>query len=416
MKQFCFIICTNNDLLLNECLNYLDRLYVPEGYTTDLITIKDAPSMTAGYNAAMKESEADYKIYLHQDLFIANRYFLYNILDIFNQDPNISIIGMAGAEQLPQNAIMWTIPVHGAHNNLNANLPYVEERVTAPVLLDSVVVDGAIIVTSKDVEWREDLFDGFDFYDASECLEHRRKGYRIVVPFQKYAWCIHDDGVILNLLNYNHYRKIFLSEYDKSEFLLHEGDAIVPTTISAEKAANIMGNYEDNKDLLKKEENSILAMLDSALKAEDSQRFIDLCSSLYFKVQDRSIDKTANIAEILTIATAMLQEKSMNMPLFSEGILSVQDLLIKYSQMVMALIRIETLPDDELGLDAFQFIDQNNISAVMINCHLESALSIHPDPELLMNYLSNYYYETGNIKEASLYLAFIEAKKHPEKN
>ncbi len=61
-KQFCFIICTNNDVLVQECINYINRLYVPEGYEYDIITIKEADSMTSGYNAAMKAIDAKYKI------------------------------------------------------------------------------------------------------------------------------------------------------------------------------------------------------------------------------------------------------------------------------------------------------------------------------------------------------------------
>ena len=40
----------------------------------------------------------------------------------------------------------------------------------------------------------KDLFDGWDFYDISQCQEFRRTGYKVVVPKQEEAWCIHDDG------------------------------------------------------------------------------------------------------------------------------------------------------------------------------------------------------------------------------
>ena len=71
-KQFCFIICTNDELFLQECLIYINDLYVPEGFTVDIITIKEAASMAARYNAAMGASDAKYKIYMHQDVFILN--------------------------------------------------------------------------------------------------------------------------------------------------------------------------------------------------------------------------------------------------------------------------------------------------------------------------------------------------------
>ena len=38
-QSFCFIICSNNDLLLEECIHYINHLYVPSGYEIDLLTI-----------------------------------------------------------------------------------------------------------------------------------------------------------------------------------------------------------------------------------------------------------------------------------------------------------------------------------------------------------------------------------------
>lgn len=82
-KQIAFIICVNDDEEFAECMYYLERLYVPEGYSTDIISIQNAPSMAGGYNAAMKDSDAKYKVYLHQDVFIMNRMFISDLIDIF---------------------------------------------------------------------------------------------------------------------------------------------------------------------------------------------------------------------------------------------------------------------------------------------------------------------------------------------
>ena len=79
-------------------------------------------------------------------------------------------------------------------------------------------IDGFLMATSVDIPWREDIFDGWDFYDMSQSMEFRRHGYLLAVPDQKQPWCLHDDGKVLSLLNYNHYRKLFIEEY-KDEFL-----------------------------------------------------------------------------------------------------------------------------------------------------------------------------------------------------
>ena len=55
-------------------------------------------------------------------------------------------------------------------------------------------VDGLLIATQYDICWREDLFDGWDYYDVSQCGEFKKKGYRIVVAGQPdKSWVIHGE-------------------------------------------------------------------------------------------------------------------------------------------------------------------------------------------------------------------------------
>ena len=217
-QQFCFIICYNDDLYLEECLLYISNLIIPDGFTIDILTIKDAKSITSGYNEAMKTSDAKFKIYLHQDVFIMNKYFLINLLNIFNYNVHIGMVGMVGAPKINDSAIMWASPrIGGIFTRELMEKPYISELYETPETLGIVsVIDGHLMATCVDIPWREDLFDGWDFYDLSQSMEFNNRGYQIVVPPQHQPWCLHDDGNILNLYNYNHYRKIFIKEYMSS--------------------------------------------------------------------------------------------------------------------------------------------------------------------------------------------------------
>ena len=79
-----------------ECLYYIDRLHVPDNYELDTITIQDAPSMAEAYDEAMRSSDAKYKIYIHQDVFLIDREFLQEMIDIFMEDESIGLIGCIG--------------------------------------------------------------------------------------------------------------------------------------------------------------------------------------------------------------------------------------------------------------------------------------------------------------------------------
>ena len=53
-RKFAFIIAVNNEIYFEECTYYIKRLRVPEGFSVDILAIRDADSMCAAYNAAMQ--------------------------------------------------------------------------------------------------------------------------------------------------------------------------------------------------------------------------------------------------------------------------------------------------------------------------------------------------------------------------
>lgn len=211
-----FIICTNQEDYLAECKRYLHELLVPEGYSIDVVPITGAYSMTAGYNQGMQLTDAKYKVYLHQDVFILNQNFIADTLKILQQNAKIGMIGMVGTKRLPENACMWTTPLRtGALRSYVLNtvddyfdLPVSPTKGFAPVQ----AVDGLLIMTQYDIPWREDLDLGWDFYDVSQSLEFARQGYRIVVPYQDTPWVMHDNG-FLHLGGYHDARKNLLQTY-----------------------------------------------------------------------------------------------------------------------------------------------------------------------------------------------------------
>lgn len=215
--KFAFIICTNNALLLEECLHYIDHLIVPEGYEAEVLTIPDAPCMTQGYNEAMQASDAKYKIYMHQDVFILNQNILGDLLAIFASDPQIGMVGMVGYEKVAADGIMWHTTRTGSIYMRHPQTPY-------PALSDYrynitdgfeyvAEIDGFFMATCHDLPWDNDRLDGWDFYDAFQSIHFLLEGYKIAVPCQRHPWCMHDDDKVLSLFHYDHYRQIFLQSH-----------------------------------------------------------------------------------------------------------------------------------------------------------------------------------------------------------
>ena len=215
-QKFAFILCSNDDEYLRECFHYLALLHVPAGFTVDTLVIPDAKSMTAGYNEAMKASDAKYKIYLHQDTFIRHRDFLGDIVGLFAHDPQIGMIGMVGAPEIGHRGVMWDFTRVGNFYRLDKISAAVDKGKIERVTDDYAVVqaiDGLLMVTQYDLPWREDIFDGWDFYDVSQSFEFQRAGYRVAVPRQQKSWYIHDCIAPFLDDDYEFYRRALIKEY-----------------------------------------------------------------------------------------------------------------------------------------------------------------------------------------------------------
>lgn len=218
-NKICFITCVNNKDEYDRCIYSIKQLNVPQGFDIELISITNATSMTMGYNKAMNQTDAKYKVYLHQDTFIINKDLIYNFLDIFNKDKNIGIIGFAGSKYIPNNGIWW---------ESNENYGKVYDSCTG-VMRELVFnevnnnfeevqcIDGFMMITQYDIDWQEDIFDGWHFYDISQSVEFLKKGYKVVIPKQNTPWCIHDCGIVTTSNGYEDYRIKFIERY--SEYL-----------------------------------------------------------------------------------------------------------------------------------------------------------------------------------------------------
>jgi hypothetical protein len=211
-----FITCVNDDDWYSECRLYLEHLELPAGMTAEYLPIYGAASMASGYNTGMQQSEAKYKVYLHQDTLVVHKRLVADLQKIF-QDKSIGLVGMIGCRSLPASGVWWDgLRTYG--RVLHACEP---ESVTDSICkepdgpyIDVEAVDGLFIATQVDIPWREDLFTGWHLYDTSACMEMKRHGYQVVVPNQTDDfWCIHCPKEKPLAREYKGYQKIFLKEY-----------------------------------------------------------------------------------------------------------------------------------------------------------------------------------------------------------
>lgn len=219
-EKICFITCCNNDAEYDEMKAWIDRLWVPEDMEITFAKISGALSMCAGYNRAMQESDARFKVYLHQDVRILNPFFIFDCIDVFRRHPKAGMIGMMGAGNVPNAGVMWDAQRFGAvvhvEQNDDGSVSCYHEHVSCGKDVPVALADGFIMVTRVDLPWREDIFTGWHFYDASQSMEFLKSGYEIIIPDQKQSWCMHDYGRI-GWDNYLDAREAFEKNYIQTE-------------------------------------------------------------------------------------------------------------------------------------------------------------------------------------------------------
>lgn len=216
-KKVCFVVCVNDRQRYEECLLYLQHLVLPLGIEAEVVPVCGAVSMASGYNAAMRQSQAKYKVYLHQDVYITQKDLLQCAIEIFANNDKIGMIGLTGCTKLPGSAIWWDTlgekygviaqGITPEHIELSNHDDMIEDY------HEVEAIDGLFMMTQYDILWREDIFAGWHFYDISQCMEFQRQGYKIVVPQQEEPWCIHDCGRQILGADYEYWRNRFLQVY-----------------------------------------------------------------------------------------------------------------------------------------------------------------------------------------------------------
>lgn len=374
-KKIAFIICVNNLLYFEECKYYINHLNIPEGCEIDVLAIQEADSMCAAYNLGMNSTDAKYKVYMHQDVFIRNRDFLKDMINIFENDKAVGMIGMMGGNGMPKTAVTYLAWNVGLVDCRDADMAYYLSG-EPEIKTDSYVeaVDGLLMATQYDVPWREDLFTDFDFYDVSGSFEMRRHGYQVLVPFMKEPWVIHDSS-FAKLSRYDKNRKICQKEYpeylyaeDGFEFEYHEEWEKLSTEL-ATHLKNLISCGEWNTVY------SIIEQYRKGNMKDSTLEMIGIMSDIWKREQENGVEQG-----------------------FFDGLTDYNDIYKKYITVRFLLRRIELNISEESREKAVSEICCGGISSDVI-----VTLVVHGiiEKNAVLERIQNCYLKNGNVEEAA---------------
>ncbi len=202
-----FITPVKDETQYRICLQYLDALEVPSGYTVEKIAIFGGSSIAEVYQRAMEASTARYKIYLHVDGYVVHRGVLFELLNLFRMYPRLGLVGVEGATKLPPDVLysknnpfhiygrIWNYRRPGGPSALlgpanRRRLHFSRFRSFTGDYLPAVTVDGFFMATQYDIPWVHPLF-GFDLYETVQATEFIKAGLEVGLARQETIWCIH---------------------------------------------------------------------------------------------------------------------------------------------------------------------------------------------------------------------------------
>lgn len=220
-KKICFITCVSDDKIYEKCLSYINDLNKFNDYTVDVLAIRDSANIAKSYNEALRLSDAKYKVYIPQDTYILNKNFIKNILDIFTLNEDIAMLGVVGYEDIHLSANWWQ-----CKNKFGKVIIDYNDNSSEVIFNDNKDIkcvngiDKLLMATQYDTLWREDLFDKDCFYNLSQSIEFKRKGYKTAVVNQDTCWCMTSNDLYSKSNYYDEYKKVFLKEYSKDLFPL----------------------------------------------------------------------------------------------------------------------------------------------------------------------------------------------------
>ena len=182
------IICSRTQ---NISFNLSENIKNTIGYAYELIVIDNAKnkySIFEAYNLGIKKCKGEYWCFMHDDIFIHTDGWGTIINHIFNENPDVGLIGVAGAKiKTKMPSAWWDCPEDQKVINIIQHFPNRESvkwqrGFEKEQNVEVVAIDGVFMVGKRDsaIGFDERL-EGFHNYDLYLSLTYHLNRYKVVV-------------------------------------------------------------------------------------------------------------------------------------------------------------------------------------------------------------------------------------------
>ncbi|GAA4815332.1 glycosyltransferase [Litoribaculum gwangyangense] len=182
------IICSRT---IKVDLSLIENISSTIGCPYELIVVnnsKNKYSIFQAYNLGLKKSKGNYWCFMHDDILLHTKNWGLKIQEIFENNPKIGLIGVAGAKvKTKMPSAWWDCGIHEKAMHLkqhleNGEVEYWNIGWKESNIEDVVAVDGFFMVArpNENIYFDEDLI-GFHNYDLNISLAYKMQNLKVVV-------------------------------------------------------------------------------------------------------------------------------------------------------------------------------------------------------------------------------------------
>jgi len=149
---------------------------------------KNIYSIFEAYNLGIDRSNGEYLCFMHDDIFIHSGGWGNTIQNIFSDDRQIGLIGVAGAKiKTKMPSAWWDCPedqkvIHIIQHYPNQEKEIVKLGFGTEQYVEAVAIDGVFMAMRRDNRIRFNTkMTGFHNYDLNISFEYKKHGYKIIV-------------------------------------------------------------------------------------------------------------------------------------------------------------------------------------------------------------------------------------------
>lgn len=179
------VICSKKKELCDQLVANINQTI---GIPFELEIITGAESITQAYEVGLKKSTGDICLFLHEDVLFHTKDWGKSLLDHFNSDPTLGLIGLAGAKthtfvpsawwDCPEEDKVLRLIQHKPDGSKEDQDQGFEDQKRAEV----AVIDGVFMALRKEVGAQFDqTITGFHGYDLDLSLAVQEKGFKVAV-------------------------------------------------------------------------------------------------------------------------------------------------------------------------------------------------------------------------------------------